>query len=99
MRLSHIVIFILANALASRLFAQVDGIIDSTFNIDGIVITDLGGNEVASGVAVRPDGRVVAAGYSSNNNWTYFALAQYKIDGTLDSTFGLEGKVLTTFPE
>jgi len=90
--------FLLLNAIACRLFAQ-DGKLDSTFSNDGIVTTDLGGHDVASGVAVRPDGRVVVAGYSSVNNWTYFALAQYKIDGTLDSTFGSDGIVLTTFSE
>ncbi len=57
-------------------------------------------DDLAQAVAVQPDGRIVAAGYSSGGSGSgdsSFALLRYRPDGTLDSTFGLDGKVTTDF--
>jgi uncharacterized delta-60 repeat protein len=72
-----------------------DGSLDSTFGIGGRVTTDFG-EYYGFGYALilQPDGKLVAAGYSGRDN---FALARYNADGSLDPTFGVGGKVTTTF--
>ena len=53
------------------------------------MITDFGGGEAIKGVAVRPDGRIVVAGYTSSQGTDFdYAVAQYDEDGTLDLSFG-----------
>jgi uncharacterized delta-60 repeat protein len=77
------------------------GDFDSTFGGDGRVITDLGGQERGSGVAVGPDNRVVVAGWTTagqDGGDTDFALVRYDATGSLDSTFGSGGVVTTDFP-
>jgi len=74
-----------------------DGSLDSTFDGDGQVTTDFGGNQDgAYAVAIQTDGRIVAAGSSSPDVYTeYFALARYNPDGSLDSTFDGDGLAIT----
>jgi uncharacterized delta-60 repeat protein len=50
-------------------------------------------------VAIQSDGRIVAAGGVSSANGSDFALTRYSLDGTLDATFGGDGKVSTDFLE
>ena len=60
--------------------------------------TDFGfGGDLAFAVAVRPNGKIVAAGIASSPDGTDFALARYNPDGSLDATFGSGGKVTTDF--
>jgi len=75
---------------------KLDGSLDNTFSSDGKVTTAIGsGNDVASSVAIQPDGKIIVAGKSYNGlNWD-FALARYNADGSLDSTFSFDGKVTT----
>ncbi len=42
----------------------VGGLLDASFGSGGIVVTDLGGEDRASGMAVEPDGKVVVVGNS-----------------------------------
>jgi uncharacterized delta-60 repeat protein len=74
-----------------------DGDVDTSF-AGGIVISDFGGEEAIEGVAVRPDGRLVVAGYSSSQGTDFdYAVAQYDENGTLDLSFGgLNSGVATT---
>lgn len=81
-----------------------DGSIDKTFNPSGavsgkpgLVITDFGLSDVANGVAIQTDGKIIAAGTALNGG--AFALARYNIDGSLDISFGNDGngKVITDF--
>ncbi|MFH8738423.1 calcium-binding protein [Streptomyces sp. NPDC017964] len=69
-----------------------NGTLDTTFSGDGIERTDFGDYESVEGLAVQPDGRIVAAGGSSGR----FALARYNVNGSLDTTFGNAGRVLTS---
>ncbi|HYV92928.1 MAG TPA: T9SS type A sorting domain-containing protein [Chitinophagales bacterium] len=73
-----------------------DGSFDSTFNTDGKVTTAVGGtNDQAYAAAIQPDGKIVAAGFSTNGPEDYFALVRYNTDGSLDSSFSTDGKVTT----
>ncbi|MDX3539480.1 calcium-binding protein [Streptomyces sp. MB09-01] len=73
-----------------------DGTLDTTFDGDGKAVTDFGGGgaDQGSDVAVQADGKIVAAGGVGG----LFALARYNaLDGSLDTTFDGDGKVLTSF--
>jgi len=52
----------------------------------------------ATSVALQPDGKIVAAGWLFDETANVdFAVARYGVDGSLDETFGLHGKVRTDF--
>jgi uncharacterized delta-60 repeat protein len=73
-----------------------DGSLDATFGTGGQVTTDLGGlNQSASSVILQPDGKLVAAGVYEPQGVSEFLLARYQTDGTLDTSFGTNGFVLT----
>ncbi|WP_182870333.1 Calx-beta domain-containing protein [Stieleria mannarensis] len=66
-----------------------DGSLDTSFGSGGWVRTDFDGfNDVAQGVAVQSDGKIVVAGYVNNGVNFDFGLARYNADGTLDGSFG-----------
>jgi uncharacterized delta-60 repeat protein len=71
-----------------------DGSRDQTFGFQGVVVTDLGGNDEARALVVQPDGRIVVAGSISGAD---FALVRYEANGLLDVTFGAGGRVATDF--
>jgi len=73
-----------------------DGTLDNTFGMNGIVTTGIGvTDDVANSVAVQNDGKIIAVGYIIVGNSSDFALARYNTNGTLDSTFGSNGTVIT----
>jgi uncharacterized delta-60 repeat protein len=74
------------------------GDLDTSFNSIGYTITDISNRtDHDYGVVVQTDGRIVVAGYIFNGIDFDFALARYKIDGALDSSFDGDGKVVTNF--
>jgi uncharacterized delta-60 repeat protein len=76
-----------------------DGTPDTSFGNGGQVSTDFVGMEDdAFSVLIQSDGKIVAVG-SANNPATYydFAAARYLSNGTIDTTFGVGGKVTTDF--
>ncbi|MFZ4765898.1 MAG: choice-of-anchor D domain-containing protein, partial [Roseimicrobium sp.] len=74
-----------------------DGSLDASFGVNGKVSTDLGNGSLdqASAVAVQADGKIVAAGFAQGGSNEDVALVRYLSDGTLDTSFGTGGKVLT----
>ena len=73
-----------------------DGYPDNSFSGDGKLITSLGHSEsVINSIAIHPDGKIVAAGSVRNSINPDFALARYKIDGSLDNSFDGDGTVTT----
>jgi uncharacterized delta-60 repeat protein len=74
-----------------------DGSPDTTFDADGIVTTAIGSSgDSARALALQKDGKLVAAGSSSNGSNNDFAIARYNVDGSLDATFDGDGNVTTT---
>jgi len=71
-----------------------DGRLDRSFGAGGSVITSFGaGNDIAYGVAIQPNGRIVLAG--ATNIWSDdvdIAVARYLENGSLDPTFD-DGKL------
>jgi len=76
---------------------KANGSLDTSFNKTGKVTTDFGGDGNAEGrsVAVQTDGKIVVVGYATAGNTENFALARYNADGTLDTSFGGTGRVMT----
>ncbi|HYK44163.1 MAG TPA: hypothetical protein VEV83_03285, partial [Parafilimonas sp.] len=82
--------------LSTIAFSQA-GTLDSTFGVDGKVITHFGSYRYGGGsaMALQPDGKIVVAGTSSDSKNGDFAVARYNPDGELDSSFGVDGKLMT----
>jgi len=76
-----------------------DGTLDNTFGTNGIVTTDvqLGSEDYAYSVALQADGKIILAGSSDDGVNRNAALVRYNSDGTIYSTFGVNGIVLTDF--
>ena len=79
------------------------GTLDTTFGGTGLVTTDFGGfDDIAIAVMLQPDGKIVVVGRATSNpatGHTDFALARYLPNGTLDTTFGDNGRVTTAFED
>ena len=75
-----------------------NGSLDTTFDSDGKVFSDFNGNSVhGNAVVIQPNGKTVVGGYSWGGLDEDFALERYNIDGSLDTTFGTDGRVTTVF--
>ena len=80
-----------------------DGSLDAAFGAGGIVRTDFFGlTDQAGGVAIQPDGKIIAGGgatigFIGNSADSAFALARYNPDGSLDASFGEGGATFTDF--
>ena len=74
-----------------------DGSLDTSFSGDGKVTTDLTPYaDEGKSVIVQADGKILVAGYSARIGWD-FALVRYNSDGSLDTSFSGDGKVITDF--
>ncbi len=72
-----------------------DGSLDTTFDGDGKVTTDfVGYNDIAYDVTVQNNGKIIVVGNTNTGRWNDFALARYNSDGSLDTTFSDDGKVI-----
>jgi uncharacterized delta-60 repeat protein len=78
---------------------QGGGITDGKFGSHGGTLTALSGfpNVNTSGLGVEPSGAIVVLGTPNNIQSLGFALARYTPTGQLDTTFGINGTVITTF--
>ncbi len=81
-----------------------DGTADNTFDAEGKLLLNINSSEdIVNDIVRQPDGKVIAVGttrktlaspstqYTTQNG---LAMARYKSDGTLDSTFGTNGLVV-----
>ncbi|MGI8493821.1 MAG: FG-GAP-like repeat-containing protein, partial [Pyrinomonadaceae bacterium] len=78
----------------SILKLNADGTRDNTFSSDGLtsvwVGLDNSAREQINAIVAEPDGKILVGG-SANDN---FALARYTADGSLDTTFDGDGRIL-----
>ncbi len=78
-----------------------DMALDTSFDTDGKVTTNIGEfKREANAVAIQPDGKIVAIGTDYTNgepSLDEFAVNRYNPDGTLDTSFGGDGRVTTNF--
>ena len=74
-----------------------DGTLDTTFDSDGKLTTDLTGarsNDIATSVIIQADGKILVAGESHDGTNYNFALTRYNTNGTLDTSFDGDGKLV-----
>lgn len=77
-----------------------NGSLDTTFGNNGYVVTAFNANyfDVPTSMQIQTDGKIVAAGYTGTEDPTTFedsgdiAVARYNMNGSLDSSFGTNGK-------
>jgi uncharacterized delta-60 repeat protein len=77
-----------------------NGSLDASFGNGGKVTTVFGVGQQAgvSDVTIQADVKIVGAGHLAvSQNSFDWALARYKLDGSLDSSFGEGGKLMTDF--
>ncbi len=86
--------------------ALTPGDLDPTFGVAGEVATDFGGSDSASAVTIDSDGKIIAAGTTQDPSSCLpfpfdcrreIAIARYNDAGSLDTSFGLGGRVITDF--
>ena len=77
---------------------KADGVLDSTFGINGISTTPIGvSDDEAFSIALQSDTNIIVAGSCFNGNDWDFGLIRYNPKGSVDSTFGINGTVITDF--
>jgi uncharacterized delta-60 repeat protein len=73
-----------------------DGSLDTTFGSGGVFIGHAGWfQDSFAAIAIQPDGKLLAAGYTRILTINDFVVARFNDDGTLDSSFGTNGYVAT----
>ena len=71
---------------------EASGALDLSFGTAGVVTTDFDGNaDSLSAIAIQEDGKIVGLGTSGTKG---LAVARFNADGSLDLTFGLDGKLI-----
>lgn len=76
-----------------------DGVLDTTFGSGGTVVL-LAGNGTPAGMAIQSTGKIVLAGSldtSTSGCQADFLIQRLTVDGTIDTSFGNGGQVLTDF--
>jgi len=78
-----------------------NGTPDASFGSNGEVITAISKNssDIGEAMVFQSDGKIVLAGETKPNNTSFedLALVRYNANGTLDTSFGLGGKVTMRF--
>jgi uncharacterized delta-60 repeat protein len=77
-----------------------NGSLDGGFGAGGIVTTTFGYQDIIYGLALQPDGKILATGNTSLPNGFEgfdYCTVRYKTDGSVDSGFGTNGRVTTDF--
>lgn len=68
------------------------GALDTTFNGTGIITTSMGVNSFGYASLIDSNGKIVAVGQTDAN----ITAARYNANGSLDTTFGVSGALVTT---
>ncbi len=72
-----------------------DGGLDLNFGNNGIVKFQTSNGSIANSVSLQLDGKIIVAGSIFDSPRQSFTLVRYNSDGSLDSSFGWNGKVET----
>jgi uncharacterized delta-60 repeat protein len=84
-----------ASELAVARF-NLDGSLDNSFSGDGrVTLSFTAGDDVGSGIAVQSDGKIVVVGTTDDLSNTWFAVARFTVNGSLDNSFGGDGTVIS----
>ena len=72
-----------------------NGTLDTGFGSGGKVTINLGGNDLADGLTIQSDGKILVTG-TAGTNGNDVGLVRLNTDGTLDTTFGGGDGIVTT---
>jgi uncharacterized delta-60 repeat protein len=76
-------------------FLNPEGTNDASFGQGTSVATvDFGGFDTLSGMVLQPDGKIILAGSTDARGGSDVAVARLNTDGSLDETFGQDGKAI-----
>ncbi len=70
-----------------------NGSLDTSFGNNGVTITTTGLISTINSVAIQSDGKILASGFTGNN--PQMLLVRYNSNGSIDSSFGTSGSVIT----
>ncbi|MEP6786909.1 MAG: CHRD domain-containing protein [Acidobacteriota bacterium] len=74
-----------------------NGSVDNSFGTGGLTVVPFSSlADIALGVAVQPDGKIVATGFASNGSKNQFGVTRVNANGTPDTSFDGDGKMQTT---
>lgn len=96
--------FIICVVWMQNAFSQTVSL-DSTFGVGGKVVTSISQNDdYISSIALQSDGKIVVSGVTflmttSGLDFYNFVLLRYNQDGSLDDSFGVNGKVILNAPD
>jgi uncharacterized delta-60 repeat protein len=77
---------------------NLNGSLDTSFSGDGKLVTNIGADAGGHGVALQPDGKIVAVGDALiEDHGRNIVLIRYKPNGSLDTSFSGDGKQTTDF--
>lgn len=91
----------LTGTFSNRDFAIVrynaDGSLDTTFGTSGRVATDISSTDDLYDSVIQEDGKILTVGFSTDplSTMKSVTLVRYNGDGSLDTTFGSNGKVIS----
>lgn len=72
------------------------GALDASFGLGGKITTGQGANGV-NDVTTQADGKIVVVGSCTREDNLDFCVHRYNSNGSIDRTFGIDGRVLTDF--
>jgi uncharacterized delta-60 repeat protein len=71
-----------------------NGTLDTSFGTSGKVIQPIGSShDYGQSLAIQADGKILLGGYCRNGIYHDFCIARFNSDGSLDNSFGTNGKV------
>lgn len=77
---------------------KTNGLPDSSFGINGIVVTDIRSHaDKATAITVQSTGKIVVTGYTHSETSEDIGLVRYNMNGSIDSSFGTNGKTISSF--
>ncbi len=78
--------------------AQKAGTLDSSFGVGGVYLDTTLFGATCQAMALQPDGKIFTGGFtdtvSNNPKDGGFYVGRYNIDGSIDESFGVNGKVI-----
>lgn len=83
------------NSAYSLVRYNANGKVDSSFGVNGISIAEFSGDHNPKAIALQADGKIVQAGWINDGGTLEIAMVRYTTNGSIDSSFGINGKVIT----
>lgn len=72
-----------------------NGAVDKSFGNSGSVNTSLSGNDNLTGVLLQRDSKIIISGITPQDDHHALLLMRYNSDGSIDNSFGANGKVIS----